>query len=476
VIGRRGRVLVGLGVAVAGVALAIAGVEVGTAIAERSRTAAAAGGAAGPQSVPILRLDPSAIVAIDLSSPAGAVTLRRKAGAWSLAAPVEAAVKDDAVAGLLETFSALYSERVIEQRAADLAPYGLDEPSAIGRATLADGSTRELRLGDRTPAGTTWYLAAAGDPRVYAVWMNHGQRLSAGVNDVLAPRPLVTIDATYLAYLRLARAGDETIEVALTPELVKSDVELRASYLSIVKPWPRPVPLASFLVTEAFLDPLGAIELTALLDADPADAGRWGLAPARAEVELRDGTSTTRFQVGSVVGDLVAVRVHGERAVWGAPVELAALVARQQPFDWASRFAAIVPMKSIDRLVVASPRGTRTLRVTRVGTGDATSELYSIDGREASTDAFRGFYQQLVSLEADAVSAALPAGRAEVTMSYRLLAGGEFRVEFVPSGGEFYTVVKNGTPSGLLVNRSQVNAVLDALDALAAEPRPAATP
>lgn len=474
-ISRRRRALVGIAVALAAVGLAIAGVEVGAALKERSRASAPAD-AGSPQSVPILRLDPRDIVAIDLSSAAGPVKLRRTAGAWSLAAPVEAPVKDDAVQALLETFSALYSERVVDERPADLAPYGLAGPSVVAQATLADGSTRELRLGDRTPAGTTWYLMAAGDPRVFAVWMNHGQRLSAGVNDLLAPRKLLTIDPTYLTYLRLSRAGRDTIEVARTPELVKTDVELRASYLSIVKPWARPVPLDASLVTDALLSPLGEIDLAALLDPDPADAAAWGLSPPAAEVELRDDSGTARFEVGRIAGDLVAVRLHGERPVWGAPRALAEILAGQQPFDWASRFAAIVPLKSVDRVTVAAARGTRELRVTRVGSGDTASELYSVDGAEADARKFRAFYQQLVSLEADAVTNAAPAGRPEVAMTYRLLAGGEYRVAFVPAGAEFYVVVKDGATSGLLVNRAQVKAVLDALDALAADPRPAATP
>jgi hypothetical protein len=130
-------------------------------------------------------------------------------------------------------------------------------------------------------------------------------------------------------------------------------------------------------------------------------------------------------------------------------------------------------MKSIDRVTIASARGTRTLGITRVGTGEDVSELYRIDGVEAGTQPFRSFYQQLVSLEADAI-ADVPAvtGTAEVTVAWRLLEGGEFRVTYVPRGAEFYLVVKNGVATGLLVNRAQLKAILDALDARAANPSP----
>lgn len=472
---RRRRALAVVGVALAAVVLAIAGVEIGTARADRARAASAApAGAADEQSVPILVLDSRRITEIRLSSGAGALTLRLAKGAWKLAAPVSADVKTEALQGLMETFTALYSERVVAERPADLAPYGLDRPSAVGRATLADGTTRELRLGDRTPAGTTYYLMADDDPRVFAVWMSHGQRLGAGVNDLLEPRKLLTIDRKYLTYLRLSRAGADTIEVARTPGLVQSDVELRASYLSIVKPYARPLPLDSFLVTDAFLAPLGEVSLTALLDPDPADPARWGLAPAAAEVEVRDDATGNRFQVGKTADGLVAVRMQGEKTVWGASSSLADLLARQEPFDWASRFAAIVPMKAVDRVTIASTRGTRTLGITRVGTGDEVSELYRIDGVEAGAQPFRSFYQQLVSLEADAIANdPAAAGTADVTVAWRLLAGGEYRVTYVPRGSDFYAVVKNGVATGLLVNRTQVKAMLDALDALAANPSPA---
>jgi len=259
-----------------------------------------------------------------------------------LVAPIAAAAKPEAVDDLLSSFSAMYSERVIEERPTDLARYGLAQPSAVARATLSDGTTLELRLGDQTPAGTTWYLMAAGDPRVFAVWMNHGQHLGYGVNDLFLARKVLTINTERLTRLRVLRDGAPMIEVKPTPELVRSDAELRSSYLSVTYPYARPKPLDSFGLTERFLTPLGRISMETVVDPAPRDLSRYGLDRPSFEIAGEDGQASMDILVGKIDGERVYVGIPGEKPVYAAPRALADLVSSQKPFEWVSRFAAIV--------------------------------------------------------------------------------------------------------------------------------------
>ena len=104
---------------------------------------------------------------------------------WEVEYPYEVELKQINVDNIAYTFASLSAERVIEEETPeDLSIYGLDNPQAVGKATLKDGSEKILYLGNETPKGNTYYLMVEGDPRVYEVWMNHGQHLLYTLADV----------------------------------------------------------------------------------------------------------------------------------------------------------------------------------------------------------------------------------------------------------------------------------------------------
>ncbi len=66
-------------------------------------------------------------------------------------------------------FQSLNSERVVEDKAADLKHYGLNPPYVEVDITEKDNKSQKLLLGDDTPAGSAVYAMLAGDPRVFTI-------------------------------------------------------------------------------------------------------------------------------------------------------------------------------------------------------------------------------------------------------------------------------------------------------------------
>ena len=81
---------------------------------------------------------------------------------WTLTAPVETEADDNAATAIATTLAALEVRRVVEQEAADLAPFGLAEPAVSVTFATPDGEPLTLSVGDETPTGGDRY-AAVGD-------------------------------------------------------------------------------------------------------------------------------------------------------------------------------------------------------------------------------------------------------------------------------------------------------------------------
>ena len=117
------------------------------------------------------------------------------------------------------------------------------------------------------------------------------------------------------------------------------------------------------------------------------------------------------------------------------------------------------------------------LEIRRPTPGSEAGAEWLVDGKPVDVKAFKDFYTNAMSLQADAFHDEPVSGKAEVTFEFALNAGSvrAWTVGFVPHGQEFYAVVKNGT-SDMLVNRQQLKAVLGWLEELAGQRRYSVAP
>ncbi len=106
------------------------------------------------------------ITAISMQSPTVDVRLSRDAdGRWHLTEPIQAQADQGEVRGLLRALTLGRVERVLDEQAANLAPFGLDKPSAV--LTITAGPQRErLVLGDSGPITATLYAMRDSDQKV----------------------------------------------------------------------------------------------------------------------------------------------------------------------------------------------------------------------------------------------------------------------------------------------------------------------
>src|SRR5579863_10543231 len=133
---------------------------------------------------------------------------RNSAGQWSIASPTLLPADQSAVSSLLGTFSSLNSERLVEEKASNLVPYGLDAPKLEVELSEKGNKTQKLLLGDETPAGNGIYAKLDGDPRVFTIPKYDKTSIDKNAND-LRDKRLLTVEFDKISQVDLTTKKQE---------------------------------------------------------------------------------------------------------------------------------------------------------------------------------------------------------------------------------------------------------------------------
>ena len=158
----------------------------------------------------ILKLDEASITKLELKKKDGQPVLLAKAnsGEWQITKPEPLRADQSTVSSMLSTLASLNSERVIEEKAADLKTYGLDAPKLEVDVSEKDGQSQKLLLGDDTPASGGAYAMLAGKPQVYTLASYNKSSLDKGLND-LRDKRLLPANADKVSRVELLRNGQD---------------------------------------------------------------------------------------------------------------------------------------------------------------------------------------------------------------------------------------------------------------------------
>src|SRR5664279_2579873 len=132
--------------------------------------------------------------------------LKRENGKWRMVAPVAMAADQDAVASMVSTLANLNADKVVEEKAGDLKPYGLDTPTLDVQIMRKDGKTDHLLLGDDTLNGSGAYAKLADNAKVVTVASTVKTGLDKRPDD-LRDKRLLTFDSDKLSHVELAAKG-----------------------------------------------------------------------------------------------------------------------------------------------------------------------------------------------------------------------------------------------------------------------------
>jgi hypothetical protein len=129
---------------------------------------------------------------------------------WSLTFPKALPADQDAVTSMITSLASLNADRVVEEKPADLGPFGLTTPKEQVIITKKDGKTVTLDVGDDSPVGSGVFAKLEGDPRVFVVATFNKTNFDKTSKD-LRDKRLLTFNSDKLTSVQLAAKG-QTLE------------------------------------------------------------------------------------------------------------------------------------------------------------------------------------------------------------------------------------------------------------------------
>jgi hypothetical protein len=275
--------------------LVLAALAAGLYFSNKEKAAEAAKPAISKDAPPkILALTEGDIVKISIQKKAAdAIVLEKNsAGKWELTAPKRYLADQDVVNQLVNSAASVNSDRLIEDKASDVASYGLQAPSLEVDITTKAGKTSKLRLGDDTPTNSGSYAMLDGDPRLFTVASYTKTGLDKSMND-LRDKRLLTFDQDKLSRVELIAK--------------KQDIEFGRDkdQWQIVKPKPL---RADGLQVEEMIRKLkdAKMDLTVTEENAKKQAATFGAATPVATVKVTDPSGTQQIEVRKSKDDYLA--------------------------------------------------------------------------------------------------------------------------------------------------------------------------
>jgi hypothetical protein len=131
---------------------------------------------------------------------------------WQITAPITFRADATNANQMVATLANLVPLRVVEDKADNLAPYGLNDPALTVDVAEKNGQSAHLVLGDRTPTGSDVYAMVQGNPHIYTVNLWVYTTLGKSLKD-LRNRHLIPAGAQDIDNLEIDRQGQE-IDIA----------------------------------------------------------------------------------------------------------------------------------------------------------------------------------------------------------------------------------------------------------------------
>lgn len=382
---------------------------------------------------------------------------------WEVAAPVATEADDNAATAIATTLAALEIRRVVEDEAADLAPFGLAEPPVSVTFATPDGDPTTLSVGDESPTGGEHYAAVGGRVILVAGFVESTlNRTTFELRD----RSILEFTGPDVTSFTVEQ-GDDTLRFA------KADSTWRVAEPLDAR--------ADFGLVEAMVGRLGSGEMVAIESESTAGAALepFGLTRPRLVATVEVGGESHTLLVGD---ENPETTVYARDAARGLVFTIdAALVDDLARGADAYRQKDLFDFRPFNANMLTVVRGGRTIRFEK---GPAAEDEAAEDEAGAAEEAWRriepapggierpemdALLRSLSDLRADSFvesrqGTGLDAPLATITATFGD-EGEEERVVLGRSGDATYGV-HGDEPGAAVVDTAAVDDALEALDAL----------
>jgi hypothetical protein len=376
--------------------------------------------------------------------------LTRTDDTWRLVEPVEAAANEAEASSIASNLASLEIDRVVDEAATDLAPYGL-EPARIDVGFRAgdDQELRHLLVGGTTPTGGNLYATVGGTGRVFLIASYLASTFDKNAF-TLRDRRILVFDRDAVDGLTVeGESGQVTLAKSGAEWQVTAPIEARADFAAV----------------EGALQRLSSTQMQGLVtegDSGDVDLGQYGLARPTGTITVSAGSAEATLTLGSTDNALVFARDSSRPVVFTvAPtirddvIRTVADFRRKDLFDGRSFTATRLELT----------RGDETIVLEKSEDEESGTTWHDGDGETVETTAVEGLLSTLTTVRAESFESSVPAALRSPALRVTL-AYGEDRTETVTFGraGEDAFASRADEPGTARIAATTLDDALTALD------------
>jgi hypothetical protein len=339
-------------------------------------------------------------------------------------------------------------QRVIEEKAADLKPFGLDPPR-MELALRAKGKTdfTRLQIGDKTPTGGDLYARTADSPRVFLI--------PAHLDSTFNKNTFALRDKRVLQFDRATAQTVELTSGSTTLHFAKQGSEWR-----IAKPI---AARGDFGTIEGIVDRLSSSQMQGITTQEPKDLKMYGLDKPTATIVVGSGSSRATLTLGKTENAVVYAKDASRPTVFTVAPTLKDDVFRKLED---LRRKDLFDSRSFTSTRVEVKRGADTLTFEK--SKDKEKEVWkNAAGAEVDMMKMDEFLSRLTALRATSYEERAHASLKSpaLTTTIRFDEGKMETVSFGRAGSDVYAT-RSDEPGSAKLEASAYDEVIKGLDAL----------
>ncbi|MBO5299648.1 MAG: DUF4340 domain-containing protein [Clostridia bacterium] len=373
--------------------------------------------------------------------------------------------------GLYSSVAKVTCDALIEAETEHLEYYGLDDPQAIIKIEMKDGTITELHLGDAAPQGGGYYIRNASNTDVFLSQTYFSERFMK--NHVQYYEKTISKEFTY--------PGFQSLSIEYSDAAAREDIYIRtttdeeAASIAFT---------GGMVMEEPFFwggdsTPIqGIVEILSTLEADdiitdtldPELQAKYGFAdPTKVVIEAwvdtqnyiseitnlenpyfgatEDGSDLlirSEYLLGNIDGRTLYVMYDGEPVIYGVDMDQFAFT-NYSIDTFCQRTINLRYLNELEGLTVEMNGDVYDFSITDPDAGEEMVVMW--DGKtQLKQDIFRSFYVTIIGVTHDGLAEAEPDAAAETSLkiTYRAIDGNDTVIEYIPIDARKYVYKLNG--------------------------------
>ncbi|WP_079710809.1 DUF4340 domain-containing protein [Paraliobacillus ryukyuensis] len=389
-------------------------------------------------------------------------TLKKEQQKW-MTSDSEFAVDQEVITTALQAITALEGKHIdIEKK-----DVGLDFPKIMLKLNSLGKEVLELTIGDLTKDKTKYYVEDRTNQAIYLVDRSLMETFPYNLQSYLE-NAILSLAADRIEQININN-GTETIELTAKPPFTEEETKASVTGWFIHAPYQGYYQTA-YTKMSAILYGIDQLQMTALIEKNPTDLEKYGLADTDFTIAFKAGNKTETIKIGNPAaeGNYYA-KLADKPSVFTINTELLNLFSypAKQMHDG---YIKMLALDTLNQLVVKTTDETFTVDIShrRNNEGEMTSKFVMNDNA-INDKTFREAYQRVAGLKAAGLIKEPVKGEPKITIQYDVQVAGhqekQVKIELFAYNDAHYAIYVDGV-GDFVVRKDELDQMITALRAL----------